>query len=50
MVAEAMEEYVLAYAEAVYEDPGEQSSMRFMLSGGGFHDGNSSHWWDQKHP
>ena len=50
MVAEEMEEYVLAYAEAAYEDPGEQTPMGFMESGGGFHDGNDSYWWDHKHP
>ena len=50
MVAEAMEEYVLASAESAYEDPGEQASMVFMEAGGGLHDLNASHWWDQKHP
>ena len=24
--------------------------MVFMATGGVFHDGNDSHWWDQKHP
>ena len=24
--------------------------MVFMDTGGGFHDGNVSHWWDQKQP
>ena len=24
--------------------------MGFMASGGGFQDGNASHWWNQKHP
>ena len=23
--------------------------MVFVVAGGGFHDGNASHWWDQKH-
>ena len=50
MVAEAMEEDSLASEEAVYEDPGEQAPMGFMAAGGGFHDGNVSHWWDQKDP
>ena len=49
MVAEAMEEYALASAEAAYEDTMEQAPMGFMATGGGFHDGNVSHWWDQKH-
>ena len=49
MVAEAMEEYELASAEAAYEDPGEQAQMGFMAAGGRFNDGNASHWWDQKH-
>ena len=50
MVAEAMEEYALASAEAAYKDPWEQATMRFMAKGGGFNDGNVYHWWDQKHP
>ena len=50
VVAEAMEEYVLASAEALYEDPGEQAPMCFMDAGGVFHDLNFYHWWDQKHP
>ena len=48
MVAESMEEYVLDFAEAAYEDLGEQAPMGFMDTAGGFHDGNYSHWWDQK--
>ena len=35
MKAEAMEEYVLASAEAAYEDPGEQAPMGFLAA---------SHW------
>ena len=50
MVAEEMEEYALASAEAAYEDPGEQTPLEFMASGEVFHDGNVSHWLDQKHP
>ena len=50
MVAEAMEEYALACIEAACEYPGEQAPMGFMATGGGFYDGNASHWWDQKHP
>ena len=49
MVAEAMEGYVLASAEAAYEYPGEQAPMGFIASGGGFHYGNSSHQCYQKH-
>ena len=49
MIAEAMEEYALASSEAAYEDPEEQARMGFMVEGGGFHDGNVSHWWNQKH-
>ena len=49
MVAEAMEEYVLDFAEASYEDTGEQAKMGFMASRRGFHDVNVSHWWYQKH-
>ena len=45
MVAEAMEEYALAYEEEAYEDhPEEQEPMGFMATGGGFNDGNYSHW------
>ena len=36
MVAEAMEEYFLAFVEAAYEDPGEQASMGFMATGEDF--------------
>ena len=50
MVAEEMEVYALASAEAAYEDPGEQAPMVFMSAGGGIHDGNSSHWWYHNHP
>ena len=45
MVAEAMEEYVLASAEAGCEDPGEQASMEFMAAGVGSHYGTFSHSW-----
>ena len=41
---------MLASAEAAYEDPGEHAPMVFMASGVVFHDGNTYHWWDQKHP
>ena len=34
MIPEALEEYMLTYAEAYYEDPGQQSPMVFMASGG----------------
>ena len=34
MIPEALEEYMLTYAEAYYEDPGQQSPMGFMASGG----------------
>ena len=45
MVAEAMEEYALAYEEEAYEDhPEEQEPMGFMATGGGFNDGNYYHW------
>ena len=33
MLAETMEEYTLASAEAAYENPGEQAPMVFMASG-----------------
>ena len=49
MVSEVMEEYALDSAEVDYGDPGEQAPMVFMDLGEGFHDGNYSHWWDQKH-
>ena len=49
VIAEATEEYVLAFSESDYEDPGEQAQMRLMATGGRFHDGNVSHWWDRKH-
>ena len=45
-----MEEYVLYSEEAAYEDPREQAPMVFMAIGGGFRDGNSFHWWEQKPP
>ena len=44
MLSESMEEYALASIEADYEDPGEQATTGFMAVGGGFHDGNDSHW------
>ena len=50
MVAESMEEYGLASAEAAYERPGEQVPIGFMASRRGFYDRNISHLWDQKHP
>ena len=34
MIPEALEEYMLTYAEAYYKDPGQQSPMGFMASGG----------------
>ena len=34
MVAETMEEYLLASVEAAYKNPGEQAPMGFMASGG----------------
>ena len=40
---------MLDSVEAAYEDTGEQEPIVFMASGEGFHDGNVSHWWDQKH-
>ena len=30
LAAEALEDYVLAYEEAAYEDPGQQAPMGFM--------------------
>ena len=48
MVAEALEEYTLAYAEVVDEVPGKHAPIGFMASGGVFNDGNVSHWEDQK--
>ena len=50
MLEEAPKEYALASAEAAYEDPGEYAPMGIMSSAGGFHDGNASHWVDQKQP
>ena len=44
MGAESMEEYVLAYAEADYENLEEQAPMGFIASGGEFLDGITSHW------
>ena len=41
---------MLASVEAAYEYMREHAPMIIMASGGGFHDGNVSHWWDQKHP
>ena len=49
MIAQAMEEYALASEEEAYEDTMEHVPMVFMAAVGGFHDGNVSHWWDQKH-
>ena len=48
-IAESMEEYALDSTEAAYEYPREKASMRFMAAGGGFNDGNVSHWWYRKH-
>ena len=45
-----MEEYALAYAEATYEDTGEQAPMGFMATGGGFNDVYASHCWNQPPP
>ena len=50
MVAKAMEEYELASALEAYDDPGGHAPMGFMAAGGGFHVGNNSKWWEQKHP
>ena len=50
MVAEAMEEYALASAEASEKNPGEHAPMVLMDTGGVFNDGNASHWWDQTRP
>ena len=51
MSAEALEEYVLASAEAAYQDPGQHVPMVFMASEGeSLKTGNTSHWLDQKHP
>ena len=50
MLAEALDKYVLASAEAAYEDPGKQAPLELMVSGGNFHDaGNASYLADQKH-
>ena len=49
MLAQAMEEYALDSVEAAYTDTGELLQIGFMASGGGFHDVNASHWYDQKH-
>ena len=45
-----MKEYALASDETAYEYQGEQALVGFMIVGVGFHDGNVSHWRDQKHP
>ena len=37
-------------AEVSYEDSGQHASLVLMSSGGEFHDGNYSHWADQKNP
>ena len=50
MMSEALEEYVLTYTEAAYEESGKHAPMVFTASGGEFHDGNASHWADQKQP
>ena len=51
MLAEAIQEYALAYAETAYEDPGKHAPMGFMASGGESHEyRNSYHWWYQKRP
>ena len=36
MIAESMEEYVLAYVEVAYGNPSEQAPMGLMAAGGGF--------------
>ena len=47
MVAEAMEEFVLASAEGYCEDPWRQIIMVFMASGAEYHEAiNASHWLD----
>ena len=50
MLAEEIKEYALASAEEDYKEPGKHATMVFMYSGGEFHDGNDSHWEDQKQP
>ena len=49
-VAEAMEEYKLAYEEEAYEDPGEHVPMGLIAPGGRFYDGNAAHWYDKPPP
>ena len=50
MVEEALKEYALASAWKDYENTGKKFPIRFMASGGEFHDGNSYHWAYQKQP
>ena len=50
MMLESLVEYMLASAEAAYEDPGQQMPMGFMASGGQFYGVNASNWVDQKQP
>ena len=51
MVSEALEDCELAFAEAAYQDLGQQTPMGFMDSGGEYHQiKNYYHWLDQKHP
>ena len=49
MVAETMDEYALASAEATYENPGEQAPMGFVESGGKIQGSENTYlWMDQK--
>ena len=51
MAFEALEGYVLAYAEAAYQYLVQQVTMIFMSSGVEYHEAvNTYHWLDQKHP
>ena len=48
-MSDALEEYELASAEAVYKYPGEQAPMRFVAPGGESNESrNASNWLDQK--
>ena len=49
MVAETMDEYVLASAEAAYNNTGEKATIGFMASGGGIKGSeNTPPWMDRK--
>ena len=48
MRSDAQEKFVLAYADADYEEPRGQAPMGFMDSGGLFYDGNAFHCEDPK--